>query len=172
MKAYLAGKILKGDEIGKRKDWREEYDNILSSIGIGILSPHDPSLDESDVMQIFGHDCFLVKKADMIIVNATEKLGAGTAQEMVIAKLYAKFVISVVPIDSHYHRRNLVMECGIIENWLHPFISSFSDLIVNSPSDLALKLKDINMSDMRVKTISIVEDAIDYYIKRRDNFGK
>lgn len=169
MKAYLAGTILKGDQIGKIKDWRIEYTSILSSIGIEILSPHDVSLDENDPMQIFGHDCFLVKETDIVVVYAPEKIGVGTAQEMVIAKLYNKLVVSVIPLDSYYHRRNLFMECGIIENWMHPFMVSFSDIIVNSADSLVETLRDTDIANIQIKSISVVEEAISYYLKKRNN---
>ena len=57
MKIYLAGKIPKGDEIGKSPDWRADYGKALHEIGDAkILSPEDDPLDESQSLLVFGHD--------------------------------------------------------------------------------------------------------------------
>ena len=74
-------------------------------------------------------DCNFIKNCDLVIVNAEEKLGVGTSQEMVIAKYFKKPVITIIPKGSHHRKKDVDFHGKIISDWIHPFIHSFSDLI-------------------------------------------
>lgn len=167
MKIYLAGKIPKGDEIGRIPDWRAEYIAHLStSRHYSFLSPEDPSLDESKPMQVVGHDCSLVKQADLLIIDAREKLGVGTAQEMVIAKYLGKLVFVVLPKGSHHRRENLNMHGRVVRDWIHPFISCFADRIFESVDALSRYCEKHfdEIETLTPKTMSVFEDAIREYM--------
>lgn len=173
IKIYLAGKVAKGDEIGNVEDWRKRYADSLkkeSEEELFFLDPEDANLDESDSMEIVGHDCSQIKDCDLVIVNAEKKLGVGTAQEMIVAKYFNKCVVSLIPDDSHYCRRNLNMYGNIIEKWLHPFMNMISDLIVSDLVQLQKELPHIikKIRHGEIKNISIIDEACEYYqIKKK-----
>lgn len=162
MKIYLAGKVPKGDQVERLRDWRETY--VRCAPWIDFLSPVNEALDYSDAESVFGHDCHLIQKSDAVIVDASTKLGVGTSQEILVAKYFTKFVICVLPHGSH-HRRPMLNTDGEtpIEDWIHPFIKSTADEIfssidecisflrsVTSPSTLANKAKGIEVIDRAI----------------------
>ena len=123
LRVYLAGKVSKSDRDGDHADWRAEYAQALSAAGdFCFLDPSDPDLDEGQPELVFGHDCYLLKTADIVIVNAEHKLGAGTAQEMVIARYFGKPVYTILPPDSHHRRSNLQLHGRVVADWQHPFV--------------------------------------------------
>src|SRR5207253_8251648 len=114
---------------------------------------------------VFGHDCYFVKQADVIIVNASAKLGVGTAQEMLIAKYFKKPVISILPKDTHHRRTNLQMAVGVVEDWIHPFIFSTSDTVVENLDQAVSWIKEYNQTpnSKKIKDIGIIDQAIEKY---------
>lgn len=96
----------------------------------------------------------------MVIVNAEEKLGVGTAQELVIAKYFKKPVISVLPKDTHHRRSKVVFHGRLVEDWIHPFIFAFSDFIVESVDKIET-IKD-KICSSKIKDISVIDEAIRY----------
>ena len=170
MRIYLAGKVLKGKEIGSVKDWRLDFiEKLIPFNHFEFISPEDPTLDESKPFEIFGHDCFQIKNADLIIVNASSKLGVGTSQEMVFAKYFNKHVFTILPKDTHHRVSNLQMYDVLVSDWIHPFIYSMSDLIFDSQDQLVEYFKTHNVLEKFpiVKKINIVEEAIYNYQKGR-----
>jgi hypothetical protein len=165
LKIYLAGKVPKGAEIGRTKDWRQEYIEQLPNGFLEFLSPENPQLDESKPLLVFGHDCYLVKKCDILVVDASSKLGVGTAQEMVIAKYFGKYVYTVLPRDSHHRRSNLYMHDFIVDDWIHPFVFAFSDRIFDDVVGLALFLneKQNALLNEPLYRLDRIEEAIRQY---------
>jgi hypothetical protein len=165
-KIYLAGKVAKGSEIGNSKDWRAEYISRLSHDGsFEFLSPENPSLDESQSLLVFGHDCYLVRECDILLVDASAKLGVGTAQEMVIAKYFGKYVYTVLPKDTHHRRSNLEMHGFVVEDWIHPFIFAFSDRVFDDVDSLALffSRKGRTLLMEPLTRLDRIDQAIDQY---------
>jgi hypothetical protein len=163
---YLAGKVPKGSEIGAIPDWRAAYAEELKAVpNLTLLSPENSDLDEGEPMTIMGHDCSLVQSADLIIVNASTKLGVGTAQEMVIAKLWSKPVLTVLPRDTHHRRTDLMMHGRLIPDWIHPFIFGFSDQIFESVVGIASFLRTSKASELlqSPKSIEVIDEAIREY---------
>jgi hypothetical protein len=166
MKIYLAGKIAKGDEIGKAPDWRSEYTAVFGRIADAeIISPEDDSLDESQPIIVFGHDCSLIQQADVLVINASTKLGVGTAQEMLIAKYFNKPVVVVLPKNTHHRRSDLTISAGAVKDWIHPFVFSTSDAIVESVEEAANWLAQYIEFPKRhdIKNISVIDEAIKEY---------
>lgn len=173
IKIYLAGKVAKGDEIGRVEDWRVRYKKALVeslSEKLFFMDPDDPSLDESDSMEIVGHDCNLIKHCDLVLVNAETKLGVGTAQEMLVAKYFKKCVVSVLPDNSHYCRKNLNMYGNIIERWIHPFVNTFSDVVFADIQEFSANFSHVceRIHKGDIKDITIIEQACDYYSRKRE----
>jgi hypothetical protein len=168
MVIYLAGKVLKGSEIGTAQDWRKEYYEVISQAGnFDFLSPDDPDLDENFPELVFGHDCYQVRECDIVVVNASSKLGVGTAQEMLIAKYFGKPVLVVLPKDTHHRRSNLDMHGRTVADWIHPFIFTTADVVVDSLHELSLYLKE-NVGGLRsrqVKSLGVIDETIERYLE-------
>lgn len=164
---YLAGKVPKGPEIGVVPDWRASYMAALSCVPrLEFLSPEDPSLDESQPLEIFGHDCYLVRCSDIVVVNASTKMGVGTSQEMVIAKYFGKYVYTVLPRDTEHRRSNLQMHGSVIKDWMHPFVVTMSDVVFDDLEGLCafMVANAESLLDLPVKSIEIVEKGIAHYL--------
>lgn len=172
IKIYLAGKVAKGDEIGSIENWRIRYQSALSKSldeCLVFLDPEDPDLDESNSLEVVGHDCSMIQDSDLIIVNAEKKLGVGTAQEMIVAKYYRKYVVSVIPDNSHYSRVNLNMYGSIIPKWIHPFMNVMSDKIVCNLAELRDSLPEIStcIREGKAKDISVIDESCLYYTMKK-----
>lgn len=162
MKIYLAGKVPKGDKEAKSfDDWRLKYQEALKKIFYAdFIMPYNREADESDFLLVVGLDCSHIKESDLIVVNAEERLGVGTAQELVIAKYFKKPIITVLPKDTYHRRSNVVFHGKEIKDWIHPFIYVFSDIVVERIDEIK-ELKD-KISTIKIKDISIIDEAIQY----------
>jgi hypothetical protein len=168
MKIYLAGKVPKGDEEAKTfHNWRDDYKNILQRIfpDANCIEPYHLDLDESDLLLVVGSDCKHIKDSSLVVINAEEKLGVGTATELVIAKHYQKPVIAVLPKDSHHRRSNVVFHGKLVKDWIHPFIFVFSDFIVESVNEVD-NIKD-KVLNTEIKSISIIDESVNYFKQQR-----
>jgi hypothetical protein len=164
-RVYLAGKVPKGSEIGQLPDWRAEYISALSVLpALEFASPDDPNLDESDPVGVFGHDCYLIQNSDLIVVNAADRLGVGTAQELLIAKYFFKPVFTVLPHGSPHRRKDLLAGRGIVADWQHPFIVASSDKVFASVQEL-VKHMATWQRDAPCKSLQIIHDAINHYVQ-------
>src|SRR6476620_9613307 len=107
-KMYLAGKVPKGDlERVQEQNWREDYAQKIREVLPDVVFL-DPDLIKDTVGPelVVGHDLWLIQQADIILVSVPEKIGAGTAQEMVLAKYFNKPVVTILPKDTHHRRSN------------------------------------------------------------------
>jgi len=169
-KICLIGSIPKGDNIRKDwKDWKVEYKEKLSQISDVEFTDGDVWRDETKPFQLVGHDAYVIKTSDFIIVNAEKKLGAGTAQEIVIAKYFSKPVISILPKDTHHRRSNIVFDGTKIDDWVHPFVVTFSDLVIEKIDDCIQWIENFNKNSKSkdIKSITIIDQAIDSYLEER-----
>jgi len=161
MVIYLAGDLPKGDEEAKGfVNWRQRYKHALEEVfdGVKFIDPWRPEKDENDPVAVFGEDCKSIKEADLIVIKAEEKLGAGTSMEFVIAKYFNKPVVTVIPKDSHHRRSNLYFAGVLVEDWIHPFIFAMSDFVVEKIDDVA-KIKD-RVLKSTPKDITFIDQAI------------
>lgn len=172
----LLGSLPKGDEARKTfKDWKKEYTDKLSKEILNIEFLHgDLISDKEGPETVVGHDLWLIKHTDIIIVNATSKVGAGTSQEMVLAKYFKKPVISILSKDSHHRRPNVVFHGTKVEDWIHPFIYISSDFIAETIEEAIKWVKEFqaNPRKVKVKDISIFEKDISYFEDKLPNVVK
>lgn len=163
MKIYLAGSVPKGDKEAKNYiDWRKVY---IAEIKKSIKNSEtfDPNIFyklEGDSKGVAGADCWNIKESDLVLANAEEKLGAGSAMELVVAKYFSKPVITVLPKDSHHRRSNLEFEGRMVEDWTHPFIETFSDFIIEDISEIGVVIKKIK--DIKIKNINVIDESVEY----------
>lgn len=162
-KIYLAGTVPKGDkEAESFTNWRTKWSEVLLKVfeDAQIIDPYDPNLDEGDFLQVVGQDFGHIKRASLIVINAEEKIGAGTAMEMVTAKYFKKPIITVLPKNTHHRRSNIVFNGNLVEDWIHPFIWHFSDFIVESVGEIEGIKKKLESAE--IKGISIIDETIEY----------
>jgi len=172
MKVAILGSIPKGDEARKTwVDWKTEYVNKIREVlpKIEILDG-DKISDNVGAELVVGHDLNMVKSADLIIVDAQKKIGAGTAQEIVIAKYFKKPVVLAIPPETHYRRSGVVFDGEPMEEWIHPFLKIASDYIADSINDAVIWAKEYfsNRDKIAVKDFSVYTDAIDKYMAEYD----
>jgi len=160
MKIYLAGSIPKGDGAAKNfDDWHKRYGAVLEPLfNAQCLIPRAGEVDETDYVLVVGKDSYSIKTSDLVVVNAEGKLGAGTAMELVIARYLKKHIVTVLPKNTHHRRPNLVFDGVLVEDWVHPFIKTFSDFVIEKIDDI-VAIKDQILS-APVKDIGIIDQAI------------
>ena len=139
--------------------------NVYSIIAKDIESIElfDPTVFcalEGDSLGVTGADCAHIQESDIVIVNAEKSLGAGTAIELVIAKYLKKPVITVLPKDSHHRRSNVNFEGRLVADWIHPFIDTFSDVVIEKPHQVKHALQQLQT--LSIKDASIIHEAIMY----------
>ncbi len=162
MKIYLAGSVPKGSEEEKTfANWRQDYKNILEKfLDADFIFPMSGDMNEGDFLLIVGKDSRSIRESDLVIVNASEKMGAGTSMELVIAKHFKKPVVTVMPKNSHHRRSNMTFQGKyFVEDWMHPFIHTFSDFVVETPEEIEA-IKDKLFTN--TKDISIIDKAIEH----------
>jgi len=103
------------------------------------------------------------------LIDAREKIGAGTAQEILIAKYYKKPVITVIPRESHYWRRIFVHGCEV--DYKHPFIFSTSDAVVEDFEQAVVWLLRYFSGELkpRIKGIEIIDHAQKSYMENHSH---
>jgi nucleoside 2-deoxyribosyltransferase len=161
MTIYLAGSVPKGSEEEKAfVNWRVRYKEILEKfLEAEFIFPDSGEMDENDFLLIVGKDSKSIKRSDLVIVNAEERLGVGTSHEMIIAKYFKKPVIAVLPKNSYHRRSNVTFRNKyFVEDWMHPFLHTFADFIVERVEDVE-GIKDKLLSQTP-KDISIIDTAI------------
>jgi len=174
MKIYLAGSVPKGSEEEKTfVNWRLRYKDVLEKVfssmqeaPCSFIMPNSGDMDENDFLLIVGKDSKSIKSSDLVVVNSEGRLGAGTSMEMVIAKYFKKPVITVLPKNSYHRRTNVTFQGKFfVEDWIHPFVHTFSDFVVESVEEIE-NIKDDVLSG-EIKDISIIDKSIEH----RETYG-
>lgn len=165
----LLGSIPKGDEERKTFiDWKKDYiEKITKEIPNVEFLHGDLISDKVGPELVVGHDLWLIKHADIVIVHAVSKLGVGTAQEMVVAKGFKKPVVLVIPKNTH-HRKSNVVFCGVlIKDWIHPFLFISSDFIAEDIEAVISWIESYihNPKTFKIKNISVFDKAISDFEK-------
>jgi hypothetical protein len=162
MKIYLAGSVPKGDtELSTFDNWRVRYQEALEKhTKAEFIDPYVREAKEDDFLLVTGLDCKHIKQSDIVIVNVEAKMGAGTSMELPIAKYFNIPVITVLPKDSYHRRPNVTFHGVVVKDWIHPFVHTFSDSIVESVDDIDSKLIDALRENP--KDLTIIDKAIAY----------
>ncbi|MEX2008126.1 MAG: hypothetical protein WD850_01385 [Candidatus Spechtbacterales bacterium] len=164
MKIVLLGKLPKGDEARQSfVDWKKEFvDAIEAALPNASLLNGDLIRDDVGSELVVGHDLWMVKNADVVVVDAREKIGAGTAQEMVMAKYFKKPIVAVIPPDTPHRRSNLAFDGTVVEDWVHPFLEVSSDYVADDIEDAVVYLKKFSQGEIEseVKDISVFDNTI------------
>jgi hypothetical protein len=168
MKIALLGSIPKGDDARSGwVDWKDEYKRAIQKVSPQVeFLDGDAISDNAGPQLVVGHDLAMIQEADICVVDAKSKIGAGTAQEMVIAKHMKKPVVSVIPQDTHHRKNNVTFHGVIMEDWVHPFLYVSSDYVAESVHDAARWIAEYiqtNEAHRKIKDFSVFEEAIEQY---------
>jgi hypothetical protein len=170
MKIILLGSLPKGDEVRKNwVDWKTEYiEKISKKIPDANFLHGDLISDKEGAEVVVGHDLYLIKHADIAIVHATSKIGAGTAQEILMAKQFKKPVVAIIPKDSHHRKSNVVFHGTLIEDFINPFLFTSTDYVAESIEDAIQWIKKYlkNPKAIAIKDFSVMEDCIETFSEK------
>jgi len=164
---YLAGSIKKENEpLGSY--WSDEemfaLKAYLFDYAISFLNPGFRTDDLSDQRSVFGRDMTQVFCSDIVFVDARERRGLGVGAEMMWAKLHKIPVITLAPKNSHYHKEQTTLLDVPVTNWIHPFIESLSDAIVDDLNAGAGWIRRfLTDPSLEIKSIATIQSAMQYY---------
>jgi len=126
----------------------------LSEYEVSFLNPAFRSDDLSDQRAVFGRDMTQFFCSDVVFVDARDRRGLGVGAEMMWAKFHKISIVTLAPIDSHYNKSKTTLLGVAVENWVHPFVESLSDAIVENLADGAAWLcKFVGASQTKVKDV-------------------
>jgi hypothetical protein len=170
LKIILLGSIPKGDDVRKNWiDWKAEYiDKISKEIPEARFIHGDLISDKEGPEVVVGHDLYLIQKSDVAIVHATSKIGAGTAQEILMAKHFKIPVVAVIPKGSHHRRSNIVFHGTLIEDFINPFLFISTDYVAENIEDAIQWVKKYmqNPDKDKIKHLSIMTDCVEIFKKK------
>ena len=179
LKVYVAGKVSPNSIFGTH-DWRDSFCGRLSEIiGIKIINL-DPTksdkmfdLDENNTRLIFGRDCYMIKSADIVIVNLTDDISVGGSQEMLIAKYFSKPLIGISPRNGKFNKEEKEILGKVYKNWVHAFVHIPCDALAENIDEVAVHIKKIiSSNDLSIKSLSIIDENIKYYLKNHYHLDK
>lgn len=162
---YFSGKISSNSIFGTSY-WRNDICaklSKLSNIEIIKLDPLDRDCDESDSKFIVGKNSNHIKNADFVILYLTDDISFGASAETVIAKYFKTPVIGIAK-EGKFIRSQTVRQGQVINNWIHPYVDIFCDIIVNDLNGVA---KFINNFNRPIKDLSVITDCIEHFEKNR-----
>jgi hypothetical protein len=164
---YLAGNIKKNHEQESEIMWTTRDEQIivdaLSPSEVIFLNPASRADDLSDQKSVFGRDMSQVFIADLVFVDARKRRGLGVGAEMMWAKMNHIPVIIVAPFNSHYRRDEVTLLGKNVQQWVHPFIESLSDLIIEDLNEEAHQIHGLIHGELRVKGPEFISEAMHYY---------
>ncbi len=165
---YLAGSIKKGHERADESFWTDAdmlfLKKTLSEYEVSFLNPAFRSDDLSDQRSVFGRDMTQVFCSDVVFVDARDRRGLGVGAEMMWAKFHKIPIVTLAPINSHYNKSKTTLLGVAVENWVHPFVESLSDAIVENLADGAVWVrKFVSASQPKVKDVEWIRLAMEHY---------
>jgi hypothetical protein len=167
---YLAGNIKKGHESLNEDFWGDaeiaEIAAVLAPTSIDFLNPAIRSDNLADQKSVFGRDLSQVFCSDVVFVDARQRRGLGVGAEMMWAKMHAIPVVTLCPTESHYRRHEVDLLDMPVKNWVHPFIESLSDHLVETVEAGALWIQQVLVKRSQpvfIKGPSYLHEAMQYY---------
>jgi len=165
---YLAGSIKKSHENPNESFWSEEdisqLRSFLDTYQLSFLNPALRADDLSDQHSVFGRDMLQVFCSDLVLVDARDRRGLGVGAEMMWAKLHTIPLIVLAPKDSHYHKTQATVLGVSVHQWIHPFVQSLSDQLVETLQDAAIWIDHwIKNPSTEIKGIDWIFNAMNSY---------
>lgn len=165
---YLAGSIKKGHEKSGETFWTDEDMSILKKsldkYELLFLNPAFRTDDLSDSFSVFGRDMLQVFSSNIVFVDARDRRGLGVGAEIMWAKVNKIPVVTWAPKNSHYNKDHTTILGVPVSNFIHPFVGSLSDKIVENLVEGAEWIHSV-MSDpgVEIKGIQYIGSAMQHY---------
>jgi hypothetical protein len=168
---YLAGSIQKGHETNT-SFWLEKdllpIQQHLPEFEISFLNPALRSDDLSDQQSVFGRDMVQVFCSNFVFVDARERRGLGVGAEMMWAKVNRIPVIAWAPQNTHYHQKDTSILGVPVADFIHPFVDSLSDKLVETVIEGAEWIRTITSNpSISIKGLESIESAMHYYKEKQ-----
>lgn len=154
---YLAGSIKKGHENADETFWADEHMQMLkgylNAFDVSFLNPAFRSDDLSDQLSVFGRDMLQVFCSDIVFVDARNRRGLGVGAEMMWAKLNKIPLVVWAPKNTHYHLSHASILDVPVTDYVHPFVESLSDKVVETLEEGADWIRTVKSDPlMEIKT--------------------
>jgi len=166
---YLAGKIQKGHEDPKEFYWHsddlEALKKFLYPVTPVFLNPADRLDDLSDQKSVFGRDMLQVFSSDLVLVDARARRGLGVGAEIMWAKMNGIPVVSWAPEGTHYYHKSATLLGVTVHNWIHPFVESLSDRLVEDLEEAAKAVRAVLAQEVAIKGPECIYEAMEHYKK-------
>ena len=167
---YPAGGVQKGEHDKGKMSWTEEDMSLfkakLSDVAVNFIDPRYRNDNLNDSFAVFGRDLMAVRVSDFVVVDGRQKRGIGVGQEMLFAKLEGIPVVTVAPKGGHYRKGELHYLGQKVNDYVHPFIFSTSDAIVENFEEAADWIKNYLEKPVPIKSSRLTEEAIKEYTKK------
>jgi hypothetical protein len=148
----------------------------LSGLEIVNLDPTKSSesfdLDQNNASLVIGRDAYMIRMADVVIVNLTDDISVGGSQEMLIAKYFQKPLIGLAPRGGKFNRDEKEFFGRTFKNYTDPFVTVTCDAVAENVDELAgfiPNLLDVAQGK-KTKDISVLDEALKYYKKNHHVF--
>lgn len=165
---YLAGSIKKGHERADESFWTDDDMSLLEkslvNYEVSFLNPAFRMDDLSDQFSVFGRDMLQVFSCNIVFVDARDRRGLGVGAEMMWAKVNKIPVITWAPKNSHYSKENATILDVPVSNYVHPFVESLSDKIVEDLVAGAQWIDSVlSNPTMEIKGVQYIGAAMQHY---------
>ncbi len=165
---YLAGSIKKQHEKADESFWTEEHlifmQDKLPEFEISFLNPAFRADDLTDQLSVFGRDMTQVYCSDLVFVDARDRRGLGVGAEMMWAKFHKIPLLVWAPKDTHYHRSETTVLDVTVKDFIHPFVQSLADGIVEDLKDATKWIKAwFENPEAKAKGINYIQKAMKHY---------
>lgn len=169
---YLAGSIKKDHETNDSfwtNDDLSELKSHLHEFEVSFLNPAFRTDDLSDQLSVFGRDMLQVYCCDVVFVDARDRRGLGVGAEMMWAKLNKIPLLIWAPKNTHYHKSHTTVLGVPVSNFVHPFVESLGDKLVETLEEGASWIRSLKAEDsqIEIKGIAHIEKAMKHYKERQ-----
>ena len=103
-----------------------------------ICDPAETSIPEEEFSDRFRFCIEQIQQSDVLVVNATKRLGIGVGAEMMFACNKNIPVFTICPHSTYYRRLVKIDVEG--KEWIHPFIKGLSTKIFDSAEQCSIEL--------------------------------
>ncbi len=158
LKIYVAGKVRKESVFGTHH-WRDNFVNKLeklSELKLESLDPIKNGVQHGTPEEVFGADCYLISKTDILVVYLTDDISVGGSQEILIAKYFKKPVIGLAPKGGKFNGATREHFGKLITDYKDPFVFTTCDVVCSTIVEVAKVLQ--NIDKIKPKDLSIIDE--------------
>lgn len=169
LNVYVAGKVSPESSMGT-SFWRDEFCKELERLTNIRIINLDPLTDTGafDPKLIFGRNSYLIKSADLVIVNLTDDISVGGSQEMLIAKHFGKPLLGIAKKEGKFVKAAHNIFGKEILDYTDPYVSVVCDSVVNDMIQAAEWIK--NFEKITPKTLDVIDNSVKYFEKNQGKF--